>query len=244
MDAISEQIGRSKLIFKRADSPEELDEIFRLRYQVYCNESHFLNPEKYPDGKESDKYDPFSVYFTASDQYGMIGAMRIILDSTLGFPFEEHCRGKLRINVKDIPRKRSVEVSRLVISKRFRRRTNDGLTYGPDFDDSVTGSDLKDIAKRVRPMAFGLYREMYQESKRRGITHWYALMEKPLCFLLRMHGFVFNPIGEDVDVYGMVTPYMAVVEDVERSVYKKSPEFANEYFIRGLEPQYLPKFVG
>ena len=243
MDELGELIGQSKLVFKRADHPEELDEIFRLRYQVYCNESHFLRPEEYPEGKESDKFDQNAIFFTASDQYGMIGAVRLVRDSPNGFPFEGHCCGKLHIDIKDIPRKEAVEVSRLVISKRYRRRRADGLRYAPDFDDGAAGSDLENMTKRVRPMAFGLYREMYHESKRSGITHWFALMEKPLSFLLRMHGFTFNPIGEEIDLYGMVAPYMAEVEEVERSVYKKSPKFTKDYFMQGLERKYLPKFI-
>ncbi|MFH0764072.1 MAG: PEP-CTERM/exosortase system-associated acyltransferase [Candidatus Omnitrophota bacterium] len=243
MDELKELIGQSKLVFKHADSSDELNAVYRLRYEVYCNESHFLDPQQYPDGMESDKYDPHSIHFAVSDQYGMIGAVRLVLDSPNGFPFEEHCRGKLHIDIKDFSRNQAVEISRLVISKRYRRRAADGLSYTPDFDDNVTGSDLENIAKRVRPMAFGLYREMYQESKRRGIRYWFALMEKPLCFLLRIHGFVFKPIGEEVDLYGIVDPYLADVEEVERSVYQKSPKFAKEYFVQGLERQHIPKFI-
>lgn len=243
MDELKELIGRSKLVFRRADLPDDLKAVYHLRYEVYCNESHFLDPKQYPDGIETDKYDPHSIHFAASDQYGMIGTMRLILDSSYGFPFEEHCRGKLHIDINSIPRKHAAEISRFAISKRFRRRVTDGLNYSPDFDDNVTKDDLENVTKRVRPMAFGLYREMYQESKRRGITHWFALMEKPLCFLLKVHGFVFRPIGEEVDVYGKVTPYLAEVKEVEEAIYQKSPKFSMEYFMKGLESQYLPKFI-
>jgi N-acyl amino acid synthase of PEP-CTERM/exosortase system len=243
MDELRELIGQSKLVFRRVDSPDELKAAYRLRYEVYCNESHFLDPQQCPNGMESDKYDPHSTHFIVSDQYGMIGTIRLIMDSSYGFPFEEYCCGKLHVDINSIPRKQAAEISRFAISRRFRRRVADGLNYTPDFEDNVTKDDLESTTKRVRPMAFGLYREMYQESKRRGITHWFALMEKPLCFLLRMHGFTFRPIGEEVDVYGKVIPYLAEVEEVERAIYQKSPKFAMEYFIKGLERQYLPKFI-
>ena len=243
MDEMMEIIGQSRLVFRRIDSAESLLEVFRLRYEVYCHECNFLKPEEYPEGVERDKYDPYSVQFSASDQYGIVGTVRLVMDSPHGFPFEKYCRGKLNIDMNAVPRKQAAEISRLVISKRFRNRGADGLYYTPDFDDGVTTLDLQGISRRVRPMAFGLYREMYQESKRRGITHWFALMEKSLYLLLRLHGFTFKPIGEDVDVYGMVTPYLAEVEDIEKSLYQKSPEFARAYFATGLELKYRPQFL-
>ncbi|MDP3789930.1 MAG: GNAT family N-acyltransferase, partial [Candidatus Omnitrophota bacterium] len=78
MDEMIELIGRSRLIFRRVDTPESLLEVYRLRYEVYCNECKFLKPEQYPEGIEHDKYDPNSVQFSASDQYGIIGTMRLV----------------------------------------------------------------------------------------------------------------------------------------------------------------------
>jgi len=236
-------IGQTEFIFRRVDSPDLLEEVFRLRYQVYCKECNFIKEEDYPDSIEKDKYDPHSVHFVAEDPYGIIGTVRLILDSPYKFPFEEHCNDKLTVDIDSLPRGKAAEVSRLVISKNYRRRTDDGLYYTPDFNDKVTGVDIADITKRIRPIAFGIYREIYQECKRRGITHWFAIMEKSLWRLLYMHSFIFKPIGEEVDFYGMVTPYLASIEEIERAFYKKSPQFAAEYFFDGLEPQYRSSFI-
>jgi len=84
------------------------------------------------------------------------------------------------------------------------------------------------------PVTFGLYREMYQESKRLGITHWIALMEKSLWRLLSSHGFVFNQIGEEVDCYGPVFPYLADIAKIEQELRKKDPDLY-EYFTQGLK---------
>lgn len=89
-------------------------------------------------------------------------------------------------------------------------------------------------------MAFGLYRAMYQESKRLGVNHWFALMEKSLWLLLKIHGFVFRPIGPEVEFYGMVLPYIADIAELEKSVYTKFPQFY-AYFMEGLEPELQPK---
>ncbi|NIQ14437.1 MAG: hypothetical protein GTO02_08560, partial [Candidatus Dadabacteria bacterium] len=47
---------------KIAETEEELDEIYRLRYDTYCHEMHSLDAKDYPDKRERDWYDQYSVY--------------------------------------------------------------------------------------------------------------------------------------------------------------------------------------
>ncbi len=233
-------IGKTDFTFLLVSKPEELAKLFHLRYQVYCNECGFLKPEDYPSGLENDRYDPHSLQFAIYDTHGMIGGVRLILDSILGFPLEEHCGSTLDFDINSLPRNSTAEISRLVISKEYRRRKGDNLYYGPDFKDKSRPESRADSSMRVRPMVFGLYRELYQESKRRGITHWYALMEESLWILLKVHGFIFRPIGKEIDFYGPVRPYLASIEEIEQSVCEKYPEFFQEFFLQGLEKEYFP----
>lgn len=236
-----EIIGRSLFNFSKANTPELLEEVFRLRYKVYCFECNFLNPADYPQEKEKDKYDPSSVHFFASDDLGIIGTARIILNSKEGFPLESHCKNNLTIDKKLLPDpKKTAEVSRLVISKEYRKRKEDGNYYSPEYQDSPNSDSEQENLKRLKPMAFGLYRELYQECKRRNITHLYALMEKSLFFLLHLHGFSFKPIGEEIDVYGPVKPYLGNIEEIEKNIQNKYPNLFN-YLMAGLEPEFQPK---
>jgi N-acyl amino acid synthase of PEP-CTERM/exosortase system len=238
-----EIIGQTQFNFSKANTSEHLDEIFRLRYKVYCHECKFLDPQKYPQEKEEDKYDPNSVHFFASDDIGIIGTARIILNSKEGFPLESHCKNKLAIKKELLPDPKSTaEISRLVISKEYRRRQEDGSYYSPDYNDVAQTNNEQEQLKRLKPMAFGLYRELYQECKRRNISHLYALMEKSLFFLLYLHGFAFKPIGEEIDVYGPVKPYLGSVEEIEKNIHHKYPNLFN-YLIDGLEPEFRPKNV-
>ena len=41
----------------KGDSIKDYDSLYRLRYQVYCHEAGFLNPDNYPTGLECDKFD-------------------------------------------------------------------------------------------------------------------------------------------------------------------------------------------
>ena len=237
---------REPFVFKKIDSPEVLLEAYRLRFQVYCKECNFINESDYPQGYETDEFDKHSVHFgafepAADDQEGrLIGSARLILPSCEKFPIEEHCP-ELHIDRELIKHQACAEVSRLTISKLYRRRANDGLYYEPQVKDKEVEDKGTHFMRRVRPMAFGLYRAMYQESKRIGIKHWFALTEKSLWVLLKIHGFVFKAIGPEVDFYGMVTPYIVDIADLEKNVYTKFPQFYT-YFIENLEPDLQPKF--
>lgn len=205
-----------------------MEQIYRLRYQVYCNECQFIKAEDYPDGIEIDEYDPQSVHFAAINQFNeVIGTMRMILPGALKLPIEGHCP-----NLQLEEKIHCAEVSRFIISRRLRRRANDKMYYEPQVEDKkIITADNIEFMRRAKPMAFGLYRALYQESKSRGITHWYTLMEKSLCILLSIHGFKFTSIGEAVDFYGPVQPYMGKMSEIEVEVKKKFPQFF-DYFVQ------------
>ncbi len=236
-----ELIGNTEFSFSKADSPELLSEIFKLRYKVYCEECRFLKPEDYPLRIEQDQYDAHSLQFAIEDAKGLVGTARLILNSNLGFPLEEHYRGRLNIDTAKLPRNRLAEVSRLVISKEYRKRAADGLYYSPDFQEKPPLPQAQGPAQRMRPMAFGLYREMYQDCKRLGINYWFACMEESLWKLLCFHGFTFHPIGDEIDYYGPVKPYLAKLNEIENSVSRKFPDFFQKYFLEGLESEFWPK---
>lgn len=222
------QLDGEQISFRKVPLSETklMEAVYRLRLQVYGNECGFIDPADYPDGMETDEYEDRSVHFAITSEHGdVIGAMRLILPGKHPLPIEEHCPD---VKLADVtgPGSKCAEISRLVISKRIRRRRNDGLYYEPQVQD-LEGVDQegKAFRRRSRPMAFGLYREMYLESKRLGITHWCSLMEKSLWMLLRVHGFVFKPVGEEVDVYGPVCPYITKISEVESEVSDKFPQF-------------------
>lgn len=222
------KLDGEEILFQRValSDTKLMQNIYRLRLQVYGHECGFINPADYPDGMERDDYEDQAVHFAITSQNGdMIGAMRLILPGKRPLPIEEHCPD---VNLASAlgPDSCCAEISRLVISKRIRRRRNDGLYYEPQVQDQQgIDAEGKAFRRRSRPMAFGLYREMYLESKRLGITHWCSLMEKSLWMLLRVHGFFFEPVGEEVDLFGPVRPYVSNIAAVEKEVADRFPQF-------------------
>jgi len=225
----------SKLI----ENMQDLEKIYQLRYDVYCMQKKFLNPENYPEKKEMDVFDKYSLHFGAFDDLGnALGSLRLVKNSVLGFPLGDHCE----IDVPDEILKTAGEISRLAVSKIIRKRQGDG-EYGMAVEGR--GIDDKPVIKpennrrRHRPeIVVGLYKSLYQESKRQGITHWLAVMEPGLLKLLRRFYFQFEPVGPEVDYYGPVRPYMVSLESVEDEVYKKSKPYYTA-FVEGLPAEYI-----
>lgn len=236
--------------FKRVDNEELLRETYRVRYEVFCQECGFLPAENYPDGLEIDKFDKHSIHFAAFADGNVVGTCRMIMNSEVGYPIHEHCK-VISINEAEIPREGLIEVSRLALRKSFRKRQEDGI-YGvesylkkseggilPENPEDKTSQDRR----RNRPVVIlGLYRAMYHETRRVGFTHWYAAMEKKLWFNLKAFHFTFQEIGPQVDYYGPVTPYLGIIEELEKEVSSNSPELWS-YLLDGLEKEHWPAFM-
>ncbi|MDD5599203.1 MAG: GNAT family N-acetyltransferase [Victivallaceae bacterium] len=68
--------------FEHVVSPAGRKTAFRLRYEVYCKEKRWLDPEEYSDMQEKDEHDRKSETFLAydSDSGQPIGTARLIID--------------------------------------------------------------------------------------------------------------------------------------------------------------------
>ena len=209
-----------------SDGPE-LNELYALRYQIYCLECHFLNEARYPDGLEIDDYDQRSAHFAATNAEGVVaGTARLVLPAAgEPFPFIDHCPPFP--DFKPPPAAESGEVSRLAVKREYRRRAGDTLwginqshLKGPSAPDESPRGE-----KRVNAplLVLGLYRQIYRFSCENGIRYWYAAMEKGLARVLRIYGFDFAPIGPESDYYGPVTPYLGDLRKLERELEASNP---------------------
>jgi N-acyl-L-homoserine lactone synthetase len=237
------------LTINKVEDENERKAIYRLRYQVYVQEWGFERPENHREGMEKDEFDESSVHFAVKDEEGnIVGTVRLILNSPKGFPIEKYCH--INIDKKRYGQAKFAEISRLAISKKYRRRAEDSFIYGPEKDTSkerietitipykpkpdvryvYTPQGEKIKERRRRPeLVIGLYKAIYHESKKKQITHWYAVMTKGLHFLLRRLGINFVPIGEPRNYHGIRTPYLGDIEKIEKEVLKNNPELYKEF---------------
>lgn len=237
---------------------KELTDIYRLRYKVYCNEWGFEKPENHPDGLITDIYDKNAVHFAARDDTNrLVGAIMLIVDSPEGFPVEKYC--ELDIDKDKIPRNRTAEISRLSIHRDYRRREEDKYIYGPDeerrsigsfnYHNNYTGgrtyfrrsedryrhkgarrmNDLPSERRRRHEVLISLYKAVYQESKQRGLSHWYSIMTKGIVMLLGKFGLKFEEIGDPVDYHGIRTPYLVEIRKIEEEMTDRNPDLYEEF---------------
>jgi N-acyl amino acid synthase of PEP-CTERM/exosortase system len=198
-----------------------LAEIYRLRYEVYCLECHYLDAAEFDEGKETDEYDDCSIHFAAyTRDQAMVGTVRLVQpkDGQV-YPFESHCT--VFEDFAMPAREQAGEVSRLVVKKTHRRRRGDSLEgVSKEFMEQQGGAAAikppsgKEQRTNSPLLLLGLYREMYRYSRKNGIRYWYAAMERSLARSLDKMGFRFVPIGPQVDYYGPVTPHMVDLHEL------------------------------
>ncbi len=104
-------------IFKICGRKEELEESFKLRYEVFCLELRFLNPADFPARRLRDDYDKWSIHFIAERSGRLIGTARLITaDENSKFLIEESVSLPPVFN-----REKTVEISRGAIKKECRK---------------------------------------------------------------------------------------------------------------------------
>lgn len=234
--------------FRRAAGGDDIRESYRLRYQVFCMERGLLSPRDYPDRHERDCYDAHALHFLAHHVDGEpAGTARLVLNGPLGLPCQRRCRLDPEYGFLADPgfpfRHRYAEISRLAVRRCFRRRIGDGVYGGPPRADrqrfDASGMPLPRPSAETPEMVCGIFRLIYQESKRRGITHWVAAMEQGLHVMLKRRGFVLTPIGPEVDYHGPVRPYLAEIAALE-CIASRQQRRTLEYMASGLESHLRP----
>src|SRR3974377_545807 len=181
----------------RATTPELLRMAYRLRYQVYCVENPFENPEEQIDQCETDKYDDDRSVHTllVHRRTGEVaGASRVILPHKSDpLPIATLLHGADLRGFAEFPIARTAEISRFAISKQFRRRCGEG---------------------RMPFITLGLMKGVFDICRDHEISHLAVVMEPPLIRILRRFGLDFMPIGGLVEHHGLRQPCIARMADL------------------------------
>jgi N-acyl amino acid synthase of PEP-CTERM/exosortase system len=221
--------------------PDLLQNSYNLRYQVYCMERSFLPKDDYPEESETDKYDPYSFHLGAVNlEDSLVGTSRLVQPSGLGLPMYDAC--ELFTDAKQHLKSVSnvAEISRLCVSRSYRRRSNDGYFGEPRLDSSGQPEVHVAVEHRGNPLlVVSLYKAIYQTAKRAGITHLLAATEKSLQRLLSRYRFPFHAIGPEVDYFGPVTPYLLELSELDKILVSHQSPILEE-FLDGLEQEFWP----
>lgn len=191
---------QTQLYFKTASSVEEFEACYRLRYQVYCEEKQWLNPDNFPSGLEKDSYDEKATHVMAYDEdFQLVGMMRILRSQDFAeLPYQHHPGMKGR----PVMAKNTAELSRFMVTAR----------------------------KNRMEITRGLVRAVYQTSLQLGVENWVILIEPSLRRLLSMLDFIFEPLCNPVKYYGGFTEIaMGNIKRSENMWRAEKPEALNYY---------------
>lgn len=209
-----------------------LQEVYKLRFKVYCEEWGFERPEDHPGGLECDEYDQHAVHLGAfcRDSGKLIGTIRLILNSPDGFPMEQHCT--FTTDLSSLDRNKVAEISRLAVSKEYRKRAVDSLIYNdgnlaPEQQQAM--KEMEEKRKQEFHIIMGLYICMYLESNKIGLTHWFAVMAKGLRILLKRMKIQFTPIGPEVSYHGQRIPYLGAIQEILQGVSSSESELVRDF---------------
>ncbi len=221
-----------------ADTDSLKEQVYGIRYEVYCEEFAYEPKEAFPDKLERDVFDEYSTHcLIVHRQSGVAaGCVRLVNGSPEHLlPIEAHCAEAVdsaHLADLQVHRHESSELSRLAVRKAFRRRH--GETKTPL--GGRLGSEFARNETRVFPLiAVAAYMAACAVGELTGRKRGYAMMEPFLPRLLRRSGIAFTSIGEPMDYHGMRAPYMT---DVARVLDGMTPDLRGLYEQIRTSPQF------
>ena len=200
----------------RAATPKLVREAYRLRYQVYCVENPYEDPEQQVGACESDDEDDRSIHtLLLHRRTGEIaGTSRVILPDQQGhrpLPMATLLYGADRRRFDSFPVDHTAELSRFAVSKEFRKRRGEERYADAGFGDSSS----VETERRLMPfVSLGLIRGMFGICLEHGISHIAAVMEPALIRILHKLGLEFAPVGGVVVHHGLRRPCIARLDDL------------------------------
>lgn len=216
-----------------ATSPEVINEVFEVRYQVYCIDRPFEDPKCFADKREHDAYDPRSAHALIRHRItgDSVAAVRLVMagdnPEQADFPMEGPCLHRMdqraRSAFAGARRQQVAEISRMAVSREFRRRLNEdesasGVSDFACYSDSENG-------KRAMPyISLGLFSAILQMSVRHGITHWMAVMEPAQLRLLKRFGVEFDHVGPVMEYHGRRRPAFTEAASLIEGIRKRRPD--------------------
>ena len=183
------------LRFKLAESPAEITDALKLRYQVYCLEKRWLQREQYPSGLEADSLDPFARQFIClNEKNAVIGTVRLILNSPKGFPIQDHPSPPITYFQG---KQTAAEISRLIVAK----------------------------ASRSLKVSLGLYRILYAHSREHQIHKWYMTIEPKFLKWFQTMGVRFAVVGSASFFFGDKTiPVKCELQETFGRLQERNPD--------------------
>jgi len=211
-----------------ATTAQQLEQVFSIRYRVYCEEFKYEPADRFPDKREKDEFDDHSSHcLVRHKSTGMpAGCARLVhVDEKSLMPMEKFCGPSLDQEIIGAYRgKRSTicEFSRLAVDGAFRRRAGESATrFG-----EISSLDISLREQRTFSLiALSTILAAFAMSDLIGRTNCFAMMEPFLPRLLKRSGIVVHPAGEETDYHGIRSPYVFETHQTVGGMQDEMQEF-------------------
>jgi N-acyl amino acid synthase of PEP-CTERM/exosortase system len=210
----------------RANTPRLLDQVYRLRYQVYCVENQFEDPNEHLDGCEMDEHDAVSAHILLLHRKSgtAVGTARIIMPQLESgwrpLPVWHVLTPEVREEFERLPLHRTAEVSRFAVSKEFRRWWRNHVATVETTGQNIASGEQQ----LMQYITFGLIQKILQLALEKGIDYLVAAMNFSLVRILVNLGLQLESIGEPVEYHGVRQPCIAFLGNlIEQSQSQFTP---------------------
>lgn len=182
-------------ITRATNNKDIVNEIFKIRYFLYCVQDRLLNPKDYPDGVEFNNDDDRSEQFAVfNPQSEIVGTFRLIKPNGRKFPTEQEF-GLSSIFTNNSIRHKTVEISRFMVRSEYRKTML-----------------LLDMLKTI-----------YLFSKRNGIEYWHGCAEQWFINTLNKVIGPLRIIDKPKFYYNAINyPFLFKVSEIEFNVKNKN----------------------
>lgn len=213
-----------------AESAAQKEQVFQIRYRVYCEEFKYESVEHFSDQREIDDYDEYSRHCLITHrQTGMpAGCVRLVpaigVREKKPLPLEKYCRESLDQQFIDnlmLERSSVCEISRLAVDGAFRRRTGETLTrFGEINGLQFTPQEQRTFSSIAVACFFAATVLTELDSR----TNVFAMMEPFLPRMMHRSGIDFQRVGKDIDYHGIRAPYFITTQAVLDSMHPELHE--------------------
>lgn len=220
----------------RADSNALKDIVFRLRYEIYCLENNMDCSDSVGNAGigsdlEKDAYDDhalhYLLYHKLTDE--AVGTVRIVLpreDKPLhSFPLQLICDHPL-LHMEDKV-SRFCEISRLCMTKNFRKRPGDGSLLPGYFDQDQSfqlDPHTKVNFRRAIPFApLGLLRAAFEGALEHGLTDCICILDPEQLYALQRIGLSYRVLGPRLDLGGPQQPVIFNIKHALDNMILQNP---------------------
>lgn len=216
-----------------ANSSALKDIAFRLRYEIYCADNNIdaRDGDTECSAMEKDAYDDnaqhYLLYHKATDR--AVGTVRIVLpreDKPLhSFPLQFICDHPL-VHMEDrVPH--FCEISRLCMTRDFRKRPGDGAALPAYFDQDM-GMQINDgpsvHIRRTIPFApLGLLRAAFEGALERGLTDCICVLDPEQLYALQRIGLSYRVLGPRLDMNGPQQPIIFNIKHALDNMILQNP---------------------